>query len=51
MKINKDGIIISITETELYEYYLEHGMDDIYDFKTYEYLMEQAGTKIIYKYE
>ena len=47
MTVDKEGKITEITEEELFEYYLSREMDDIYDFRTYKYLMKNAGTKII----
>ena len=46
MKIRK-GKIAECTEMELFEYWLQRGLDDIYPFTEYMERISDAGTKII----
>lgn len=46
MKI-KRGKIIEATKSELFNYYLDRELDDIYSFPDYIELMKKTGTKII----
>lgn len=43
----KDGKIIEITESELFELWLKREMCDIYSFKAYKTMFEDAGCTVI----
>lgn len=44
----EDGKIVEATESELFDYYLTHGWDDIMSFPDYLEKMKNAGVKIAY---
>lgn len=48
MKI-KDGKIVEATESELFDYYISRGFDDIMSFKFYMERCESLGTVITKK--
>ena len=50
MKV-ENGKIVEITEDELFELYLDRGLDDCYSFPEYERAMERAGCKVTDKDE
>ena len=46
MKIENDKIV-EATENELFEYYLDHGYDDVMMFSDFLCSMRKAGVRII----
>lgn len=46
MKI-ENGIIVEASTTELYEYWLSRGFDDIYSFNDFVDAIQDAGTKVV----
>jgi hypothetical protein len=47
--IIKNGKIIEASESELWQYYLERDLDDVYSFDDYFDRMKDAGVKIVEK--
>lgn len=43
----KNGKIVEITESELFELWLKREMCDIYSFDTYKWMFENAGCTVI----
>lgn len=46
MKVS-DGKIVEITETELFDLWLERGMDDLLSFPDYIRSFQSAGCKVL----
>lgn len=46
MKIENNKIV-EVTESELFDLYLDRGMDDIMDFNEYKAKMQRAGCVVV----